>query len=149
MANVSGKAFDYSLFKRVMVYVKPYRFIFYTTAVLSIVLSVFAMTRPLLVQITVDDYIKSLDSEGLFLMTMLLIGLLCVGRFFRLLFWLNMMWVHLSDSTNSTMEDRYLYFFTAPDIFHTLICGEYLYKGLMEMRRRQLDPWVAQMSLVV
>ena len=74
--KITGKAFDYSLFKRVMIYVKPYNRIFYTTAFLTIVLALISLVRPLLIQITIDDYIKELDDEGLFYMTILLIGFL-------------------------------------------------------------------------
>lgn len=71
--NVAGKAFDFSLFKRVMTYVKPYNKSFYNTALLSISLAMISIVRPILIQITVDDYIKELDSEGLFYMTLLLV----------------------------------------------------------------------------
>ena len=69
--NVEGKAFDFVLFKRIMTYVKPYNYIFYITAFLSIALASISLSRPILIQITIDDYIKKLDSEGLFYMTIL------------------------------------------------------------------------------
>lgn len=73
---IAGKAFDFSLFRRVMKYVKPYNSMFYTTAFLSIALAVVALVRPVLIQITIDNYIKELDAEGLLLMTSYLIGFL-------------------------------------------------------------------------
>lgn len=86
MANISGKAFDYSLFKRVMKYVKPYKGIFYITAFLSIFLAFLALVKPVLIQNTVDDYIKVLDNEGLWLMTMILIGILIIESIFQYFF---------------------------------------------------------------
>jgi len=83
MANISGKAFDYSLFRRVMTYVKPYKTIFYVTAVLSIILALIALVRPILIQITIDDNIKTLDKEGLLSMTIILISVLIVESFFQ------------------------------------------------------------------
>ncbi len=86
MANVSGKAFDYSLFKRVMKYVKPYQGIFYITALLSVILASLSLVKPVLIQHTIDDYIKALDGNGLWLMTMLLIGILFVESIFQYFF---------------------------------------------------------------
>lgn len=83
MANISGKAFDYSLFRRVMTYVKPYKTIFYVTAVLSIILALIALVRPILIQITIDDNIKALDKEGLFYMTIILISVLIIESIFQ------------------------------------------------------------------
>jgi len=86
MANVSGKAFDYSLFRRVMTYVKPYRGIFYITAILSIVLAIIALIRPILIQYSIDNYIKALDEKGLYNMTILLIVALVVESIFQYFF---------------------------------------------------------------
>ena len=84
--NVTGKAFDFSLFRRVMTYVKPYNSMFYTTAFLTIFLALIALVRPVLIQITIDDYIKELDSKGLFYMTILLIGFLILESIFQYFF---------------------------------------------------------------
>ncbi len=71
-----SKNVDYSVFKRVLKYAKPYQVGFYVTAILSIVLAVVAIVRPVLIQVTIDDYIKGMDSEGLFTMTIILICVL-------------------------------------------------------------------------
>ncbi|MDB4534210.1 ABC transporter ATP-binding protein/permease [Vicingaceae bacterium] len=71
--GIAGKAFDYSLFKRVMTYVKPYNGIFYITASLTIFLALISLVRPILIQVIIDDYIKEMDEKGLFNMTILLI----------------------------------------------------------------------------
>ena len=76
--SVSGNAFDVSLFKRIMTYVKPYNKIFYTTAAISIFLAFMAWVRPVLIQRTIDENIKQFDKEGLLMMTLILIGVLIV-----------------------------------------------------------------------
>lgn len=86
MSSVTGKAFDYSLFKRVMIYVRPYRSMFYTTAFLSIFLAGIALVRPVLIQITINDYVKALDEKGLYYMTLILIGALVVESIFQYFF---------------------------------------------------------------
>jgi ATP-binding cassette subfamily B multidrug efflux pump len=84
--SVTGKAFDFSLFRRVMTYVKPYNRMFYTTAFLTIFLALIALVRPVLIQITIDDYIKELDSEGLFLMVIILVIFLVIESIFQYFF---------------------------------------------------------------
>jgi ATP-binding cassette subfamily B protein len=86
MANVSGKAFDFTLFKRVMTYVNPYKGIFFITAILSIVLAIIALARPILIQYTIDNHIKALDEKGLFYMTILLIAVLFIESIFQYFF---------------------------------------------------------------
>ncbi|MCB0409060.1 MAG: ABC transporter ATP-binding protein [Flavobacteriales bacterium] len=84
--SVSGKAFDIPLFKRIMAYVKPYKGIFYATAILSIVLAFMAWIRPVLIQITIDDNIKAFDKQGLINMTLLVIGVLLIESVFEYFF---------------------------------------------------------------
>ena len=77
MANsVSGKAFDFSLFKRIMRYIQPYKGVFYFTAFIGVVLAFVALVRPVLIQITIDENIKNFDGHGLLMMTLILIGFL-------------------------------------------------------------------------
>ena len=59
---------------------------FYTTAFLTIILALIALVRPVLIQVTIDDYIKELDSVGLFNITMILIGFLIVESIFQYFF---------------------------------------------------------------
>ncbi len=78
MSKVSGKAVDVNLLKRVMHYVKPYRFIFIWSVVLTIFLAAIAPIRPLIIQYTLDKFILQNDSSGLLGMTLLMIGILLV-----------------------------------------------------------------------
>ena len=84
--NVTGKAFDFSLFKRVMTYVKPYNTMFYITAFLSIFLAGIALIRPLLIQYTVNNNIKGMDKEGLLFMTLLLVASLFIESILQYFF---------------------------------------------------------------
>ena len=84
--SVSGKAFDIPLFKRIMTYVNPYKRMFYFTAILSIVLAVVALVRPILIQQTIDENIKTFDANGLLIMTMILIGFLLLESVLEYLF---------------------------------------------------------------
>ena len=105
--SVSGKAFDYSLFKRVMTYVKPYNNIFYTTAFLTIFLALISLIRPILIQITIDDYIKKLDEQGLFNMTILLVFFLVLESVLQYFFTLlgNLLGQNvIKDLRNQTFE---------------------------------------------
>lgn len=84
--NITGKAFDFSLFKRVMTYVKPYNKMFYVTSFLSILLAAIALLRPVLIQITIDNNIKQLDQKGLLTMTIILISILFIESIFQYFF---------------------------------------------------------------
>ncbi|PJJ80436.1 ATP-binding cassette subfamily B protein [Mucilaginibacter auburnensis] len=76
--GVTGKAFDWQLFKRIMHYVRPYRVTFIIAAFLTIFLAVAALALPLLIQKTLDEFIMINDYDGLSMMVELMIGLLIV-----------------------------------------------------------------------
>lgn len=76
--NVTGKAFDLKLFKRIMRYVQPYKTLFYFTAFLTITLALLSPLRPWLIQITVDDYILVSKPTGLRNMVLIMFALLVV-----------------------------------------------------------------------
>lgn len=63
---MQAKAFDTNLFKRIIIYTKPYRFRYYGVILFAISLSVFASLRPYLLKQTVDEYLKPKDEHGLF-----------------------------------------------------------------------------------
>ena len=48
------QAVNFSLLKRVFYFVKPYRFFFYTSLLMAIIMAAFAPIRPYLIQLTVD-----------------------------------------------------------------------------------------------
>ncbi|MDA9887926.1 ABC transporter ATP-binding protein/permease [Flavobacteriaceae bacterium] len=72
----SGKAFDKKLFKRLLQYTNPYAFTFYGVAFAAVVLSAFAVLRPVLVGVLVDEAIKMADAEKLLHLTLILLTVL-------------------------------------------------------------------------
>lgn len=86
MAKVTGKVFDVGLFKRLMVYTNPYKITLYFVALAAILLAAFAVTRPILLKITVNDYILTKDEHGLLIYILLMLGVLVLEVIFQFLF---------------------------------------------------------------
>src|ERR1700744_6333852 len=78
MSQVTGKALDWNLLKRVMHYVKPYKVTFIIAAFLTIFLAANALVQPILMQVTLDKYILGNNYDGLVLMVGLMIAQLAV-----------------------------------------------------------------------
>ena len=74
MAQISGKIFDGKLFSKLMVYVKPFKITYYFVLAAAILLSLFSTLTPYLLKVTVDDYIRPKDYEGMFLFVGLMFG---------------------------------------------------------------------------
>ena len=62
---MQAKAFDTNLFKRILKYTKPYKLRYYGVIAFALSLALFASLRPFLLEITVDDYIKTASKPGL------------------------------------------------------------------------------------
>ena len=86
MAKVSGKIFDISLFSKLMVFAKPYTVTYYFVMVAAILLSVFSTMTPYLLKVTVDDYIRPRDYQGMVLFVSLMFGALLLEVIFQFLF---------------------------------------------------------------
>ena len=84
--SVSGKAFDLHLFRKIMRYVKPYKKVFYGSIVFTVVLSVLAAARPLIIQYCIDNFVMEPNLDGLLHYTLLLIGLLIAESGVQFLF---------------------------------------------------------------
>tara|TARA_B100001175_G_scaffold317773_1_gene336350 strand:- start:273 stop:2036 length:1764 start_codon:yes stop_codon:yes gene_type:complete len=77
MTKEKGNFFDLKLFSKLMVYVKPYKKIFYFVMASAILLASFSSLTPYLLKITIDDYIRLKDYNGMvFLIGLMLIALL-------------------------------------------------------------------------
>jgi ABC-type multidrug transport system fused ATPase/permease subunit len=74
----TNKTYDFSLFKRVMSYVKPYNKIFFSTSLFAILLSFLSPARPVLIQHAFDNFILEPNPEKLKHITLLLILLLVI-----------------------------------------------------------------------
>ncbi|RNL82723.1 ABC transporter ATP-binding protein [Sinomicrobium pectinilyticum] len=86
MSNNKGSAFDLSLFKRLMEHARQYKITFYGVAFAAILVSLFAVARPYLLKITVDDYITHKDYGGLLQFTILMLVVLLCGVISQLAF---------------------------------------------------------------
>jgi len=85
MSKVSGKAFDFKLFKRTMSFARKYRGLFVATASITIFMALLAPVRTLLIQRTLDDYIQTGDAEGLLNMTLIMVSILVLHAFSQFL----------------------------------------------------------------
>ncbi len=84
--KVTGSILDVSLFKRLMQYVRPYRFTFVFVLTAAILLSVFSTLNPYLLKITVDDYITLKDYGGMLVFIGIMTGVLFLEVFFQFSF---------------------------------------------------------------
>lgn len=72
--EILGKAYDASLMRRLLKYVKPYRKYVVAAILLNIVVAALGPVRPYLTKIAVDDHIANSDYDGLIVVTALLLG---------------------------------------------------------------------------
>ncbi len=64
MSDVSGKAFDFKAFKRILEYLRPYKTVAWITIISSIMLAALAPAMPKLIQYTLDTANKLGQAEG-------------------------------------------------------------------------------------
>ena len=76
MAESIGKAFDFKLFRRLLSYTKPYRGTFIFVGLAAIVLSVFGVLGPILLEKAIDESILPKDWDKLVFYIILMIGAL-------------------------------------------------------------------------
>lgn len=88
---MQAKAFDTHLFKRILKYTKPYKMRLYGVMVFAFSLALFASLRPLLLEITIDKYIKDASKTGLltYVIIMGVLLLLEVLSQFYFVYWAN------------------------------------------------------------
>lgn len=75
-ATTKGRAFDRRLFARVMTFVRPYRGLFWSCFVLTIVLAVIGVVRPVLLGDMIDGPAMHGDRKGLIILLWVTLGLL-------------------------------------------------------------------------
>ena len=86
MAKNKEKVFDVGLFKRLLKYIKPYRFIFFVTFFTAVGLSIFGAARPYVLQQAIDNNIASKISEGFLFYIIIILSLLILEVVCNLLF---------------------------------------------------------------
>lgn len=86
MAEKNGKAFDFKLFRRLIGFTNPYRVTFYFVALSAILLSAFAILRPLLLQKAIDKSFIPKDEGLIVFYISLMLGVLLLEVIFQFLF---------------------------------------------------------------
>jgi ATP-binding cassette, subfamily B, multidrug efflux pump len=76
--NINGSVYDWPLLKRIIGLARPYRMHFAVASILAIAIAIISPLRPFLIQYTVDNYVLRFNSEGLFDMSMILVGMLVI-----------------------------------------------------------------------
>lgn len=91
MANRTGTAFDFKLFRRLMAMTKPYRQVFYFVAFAAIIMSGLAVIRPYLLKLAIDDSIIPRDGQAFikYIILMVIVLLLEVVFQFAFIFYAN------------------------------------------------------------
>jgi len=74
--SLKGNIIDLRVLKRLLAYVKPYKWFFFFLIMLTVVLAVLGPLRPYLVGITIDKYVAVGDFRGLLMMVGIIFGLL-------------------------------------------------------------------------
>lgn len=78
MSKVQGKAWDGSLFRRILGYTKPYRKIFSLAIACTVILAFLSPYRVSMIKTMVSDYIEAKDLGGLQLYAFIVAGILLV-----------------------------------------------------------------------
>ena len=76
MANKTGNAFDFRLFKRLLTYTNPYKKTFYFVAFTAILLSLLGVVNPYLTKVVINQSIVPKDASLLVNFIMLMLGAL-------------------------------------------------------------------------
>ena len=84
------------LFKRLLKYTNPYKRIFYFVGVAAILVSLFAVLRPILLQETIDKALMPSDFESLIYYVSLMLGVLVLEVIFQFCFIYYANWLGLS-----------------------------------------------------
>ncbi len=84
--KVSGKIFDLDLFSKLLVFIRPFRTTYYFVMMSAILLSLFSTLTPYLLKVTVDDYIRPKDYQGMIFFVGLMFITLLLEVIFQFLF---------------------------------------------------------------
>ena len=83
---MKGRIFNLKLFKKLMVFVKPYSFYYRLVLITAILLSIFSVITPYLLKIVVDDYIRLKDYDGMKTILLFMLISLIFTVIFQILF---------------------------------------------------------------
>ncbi|HBK70091.1 MAG TPA: antibiotic ABC transporter ATP-binding protein [Flavobacteriaceae bacterium] len=110
--KVTGKAFDFKIFKRLMIYVKHYRLEFSFSIASVLLLAGLATVRPVLLRLIVDDYILSKNTQQLLNFSLIMLGVLLLEVVFQFLFIFYTNWLgqHIIKDIRTQLFDKVLKF---------------------------------------
>ena len=86
MDNKEKKAFDISLFKRLLQYIKPYKLVFFGTLIYVIGLAIFGALRPYVLQQAIDEHVALKNYNGFMYFVIIMLVLLILEVICQLLF---------------------------------------------------------------
>ncbi len=119
--KVTGKVFDLKLFKRLLMYVKSYRFQFVVSIVSVLTLAGLAAVYPILLKIVVDDYIINKNAEQLLIFSLIMLSVKMLQVIFQFLYiyFTNWLGQHIIKDIRTELFGRMLrfkmqYFNTSP-----------------------------------
>ena len=119
--KVTGKVFDLKLFKRLLTYIRAYRYQFLISTISVLILAALAAIYPVLLRDIVDDFIINKNAEQLLIFSLLLLGVKILQVIFQFLyiFFTNWLGQHIIKDIRTQLFDRMLrfkmqYFNTSP-----------------------------------
>ena len=86
MPKTKENIFDLSLFKRLLKFIKPYRWVFFSSLIAVIGLAIFGALRPLVLQQAIDNNIAKQDADGFLVYIIAMLVLLILEVSTQLLF---------------------------------------------------------------
>lgn len=112
MAKVSGKIFDLKLFAKLLVFIMPFKATYYFVMFAAVSLSLFSTLTPYLLKVTVDDYIRPKDYQGMiFFVSLMFITLLLEVIFqFLFVFYANWLGQQVIKDLRVKLFDKIIYF---------------------------------------
>ena len=110
--KITGKVFDYQLFKRLMNYAKKYRLYFFIAAFSVIAGAILAAVNPVLIKEIVDNYLTNRDPQGLlnYAMLMVLVLVSVVLSQFAFIYFANWLGQHIIKDIRIQLFDYMLRF---------------------------------------
>jgi ATP-binding cassette, subfamily B, multidrug efflux pump len=93
LSEAKPKKFDIAVLRRVFSYASPYKRKFYLSVVLAILLAFLTPVRPLLIQLTVNEYIAKNVSQMVINMTLIQIGIILAETAMRFWFSFTTAWL--------------------------------------------------------
>ena len=91
--NLENKYYDWALFKRILGYLRPYRFLVAVSLLLLLAVSMLGLAGPYLTKVAIDDFIRSGRYEGLDQIALIYIAVLAGAFVFQFLQYTTMQYI--------------------------------------------------------